>query len=156
MKLYLNPINRKKPKEPIYNFIKRYFELGSKSTYYDKECNNLHCSRGKNRSIDDMLNIVKTEYPKSSNKAIYKAFKKFLLFEEQKQQTKKVFIFCKDVEKWVFFTYVPDYNIRFLWNYGDSINKRDKKGKGKETFNSFLIGKLGFTKKELKKENTNS
>ena len=156
MKLYLKSQHRKQPREPILNFLRRYFKTFSLATYHDQECMNPQCSRGKNRSIDEMLMIVKTEYPKSKNSDIYKAFKKLLLEHEAKSgEAKLSLLYCKDIDKWVFMKYKHNCNTRFILNYSDSVQKKDLKGKGKETYNSFMT-KLGFTMEELHKENTNS
>lgn len=37
--------------------------LKSVTTYHDKECTTIQCREGKNRSIDDVLEIVNTYYP---------------------------------------------------------------------------------------------
>lgn len=37
--------------------------LRSVTTYHDKECTTIQCKAGKNRSIDDILEIVNTYYP---------------------------------------------------------------------------------------------
>ena len=152
MKLYVKSQHRKKPREPILNFLERYFKGLTKKTYHDEQCTQLQCSTGSSRSIDEMLIIVKTEYPKSKNSDIYKAFKKFLLSEEEKKNIEhQTLIFCKYIQKWVFYKYHPNCNIRFIWNYSDSVQKRNVKGVGTETFNSFMIDKLGFTEEELQK-----
>lgn len=87
MKLYVESQHRKKPREPILNFLQRYFKGLTKKTYRDEQCTQKQCDTGKSRSIDEMLIIVKTEYPKSKNSDIYKAFKKFLLSEEEKKHS---------------------------------------------------------------------
>ena len=103
MKLYLESQHRKKPREPILSFLERYFKNLTKGTYFDEPCTQLQCSSGKNRSIDEMLLIVKTEYPKSKNSDIYKAFKKLLLIEENKPYGSRLsLVYCKDIDKWVF------------------------------------------------------
>ena len=153
MKLYVESQHRKKPREPIVKFLERYFKNFTKKTYRDEQCTQLQCSTGSSRSIDEMLIIVKTEYPKSKNSDIYKAFKKFLLSEEEKSSPiRYVLIFCKYIQKWVFYKYIENCNIRFIWNYSDSVQKRNVKGEGIETFNSFMIDKLGFTEEELQKK----
>ena len=156
MKLYLKSHHRKQPREPILNFLKRYFRSLTLSTFFDEDCSKLQCSSGKNRSIDEMLIIVKTEYPKSHNKDIYKAFRKLLLEHEVRNEDAKLsLLFCKDIEKWVFMKYKHNCNTRYILKYSDSDLKTDFKGKGKESYNSFMT-KLGFTAGELHKENTNS
>jgi hypothetical protein len=156
MKLYLKSQHRKKPREPILNFLKRYFKNLTLSTFLDEQCDNLQCSTGKNRSIDEMLIIVKTEYPKSKNSDIYKAFRKLLLENESKNGTGKLsLLYCKDINKWVFMKYIHNCNTRFILNYSNSVEKKDLNGNGKETYNSFMT-KLGFTMEELHRENTNS
>ena len=148
MKLYLESQHRKKPREPILSFLERYFKNLTKGTYFDEPCTQLQCSSGKNRSIDEMLLIVKTEYPKSKNSDIYKAFRKLLL-----QNKQLVLVYCCDIDKWVFTKFtVTSINTNFIWNHSNSDTKKDKKGKGKETFNSFMIDKLGFTEEELYRE----
>ena len=156
MKLYLKSQHRKQPREPILNFLKRYFKGFSIATFYDEECTKLQCSSAKNRSIDEMLVIVKTEYPKSNNKDIYKAFRKLLLEHEiKKGESKLSLLYCKDIDKWVFMKYKHNCNTRFILNYANSVEKKDLNGKGKETYNSFMT-KLGFTMEELHKENPDS
>ena len=153
MKLYVNSQHRKQPREPILSFLERYFKGLTKKTYHDEQCTQLQCSSGKNRSIDEMLLIVKTEYPKSKNSDIYKAFKKLLLLEELKYQGSRLaLLYCKDINKWVFMRFNHNSNTRFLMNYSDSVNKKDLNGEGTETFNSFIINKLGFTEEELYRE----
>ena len=152
MKLYVDSQHRKQPREPILSFLERYFKGLTKGTYFDEPCTQLQCSSGKNRSIDEMLLIVKTEYPKSKNSDIYKAFKKLLLLEELKPQGSRLaLLYCKDINKWVFMRFNHNSNTRFLMNYSDSVNKKDLNGEGTETFNSFIINKLGFTEEELEK-----
>ena len=153
MKLYVNFQHRKQPREPILSFLQRYFKNLTKRTYFDEQCTQLQCSTGKNRSIDEMLIIVKTEYPKSKNSDIYKAFRKLLLLEELKSQGSRLaLLYCKDINKWVFMRFKHNSNTRFLMDYSDSVNKKDLNGEGIETFNSFIINKLGFTEEELYRE----
>lgn len=153
MKLYVESQHRKKPREPILSFLQRYFKNLTKKTYHDEQCTQLQCNSGKNRSLDEILTIIKTEYPKSKNSDIYKAFKKFLLLEELKQQGIRMsLLYCCDINKWVFMRFSHNANIRFLMNYSNSINKRNLNGNGQETFNSFMIDKLGFTEEELQKK----
>ena len=154
MKLYVELQHRKKPREPILNFLQRYFKGLTKKTYHDEQCTQLQCNTGKNRSIDEMLIIVKTEYPKSKNSDIYKAFKKLLIQKSLKTfDIELVLLYCKDIDKWVFTKHiVTSTTTNFIWNYSDSDLKKDKKGDGTETFNSFMIDKLGFTEEELQKK----
>lgn len=42
---------------PGYNYLRNV------TTYHDEECTKIQCKAGKNRSIDDVLEIVNTYYP---------------------------------------------------------------------------------------------
>ncbi len=41
------------------------------ATYYDKNCNQIQCGPGKNRSFDDILALCKTYFPSATPKKVF-------------------------------------------------------------------------------------
>lgn len=73
MKIY---VNFKKP-ETIREFLIKFFPLDNTygtfravKTYFDVECTKLQCFSGKNRSFDDLYDIILTYYPETTIKEL--------------------------------------------------------------------------------------
>ena len=79
MKIYLKNYKKKRGLS-VASFLEKLFhkEYGFPATYHDKECTKIQCSRGKNRSIDDVMCLIKTYYPSKTYKHIFEQFRIYL------------------------------------------------------------------------------
>jgi len=72
MKIYVNFAKPRTAKE----FLKKFYYNGNRlflqanATYKDKACKNFQCSKGKFRSFDDLLMLIKTYYPSYNAKKL--------------------------------------------------------------------------------------
>ena len=133
------------------SFLEELFhkEYGFPTTYCDKKCTKIQCYRGKNRSIDDVMCLIKTYYPSKTYKHIFEQFRIYLekVNIDKDGEYSNALILCDDIEKWVF-GYRWSYSDKlFCGDYLNSPRKTDK-GLGKYTYDIFMK-KLGYTDKEI-------
>lgn len=93
----------KKPrtiKEVITNLLSYevYLSLKSCITYHDEEFNKVECFENKYRSIDDIVTIVQTYFPKATEKQIISALFNTVIIKNNIEYYMKVFA-CNDIKK---------------------------------------------------------
>lgn len=66
--LYINTVKDFKTRREMI----KYLMSGKSASYSDAACRNKQCDPGKNRSIDDLLAIVRSKFPKTSLNALVK------------------------------------------------------------------------------------
>lgn len=152
MKIYLKNYKKKRGL-PVASFLEELFhkEYGFPATYFNKECTIKQCSRGKNRSIDDVMCLIKTYYPSKTYKHIFEQFRIYLEkvndINDEDHKYSNALILCNDIEKWVFGYSWRNTDKLFCGDYMNSSRKTSE-GLGKYTYDIF-IKKLGYTDKEI-------
>lgn len=94
----------------VNEFLKFFFEKHAKATYTDSNYTKLHCSRGRQRSMNDIYILVKTYYTSISRKRFAEIFKKFIYENNIKGR------YCGETRAIVFSNY----------SYYNHINKDEK------------------------------
>lgn len=150
MKIYLKNYVKKRGL-PVASFLEELFHkhYGFPTTYSDKECTKIQCSRGKNRSIDDVMCLIKTYYPSKTYKHIFEQFRIYLekVNIDEDGEYSNALILCNDIEKWVFGYSWANTDKLFCGDYRHSSQSTDE-GLGKYTYDIFMK-KLGYTDKEI-------
>ena len=150
MGIYLKNYKKKRGLS-VASFLEELFhkKYGFPTTYHDKECTKIQCSRGKNRSIDDVMCLIKTYYPSKTYKHIFEQFRIYLEKVNDVNDDKylNALILCNDIEKWVFGYSWSNTDKLFCGDYRHSSESTDK-GLGKYTYDIFMK-KLGYTDKEI-------
>lgn len=107
MKIYCPELTRERS---IKTFLNQYFDKNSPSTYHAD--GSLDCKAGKNRSVEALYYLVKTEYPSVS-------FRKFIkVLSELAVERKSCILSCYQVGKYTFYRGGPaeNYNPFFMEN----------------------------------------
>lgn len=150
MKIYLKNYVKKRGL-PVASFLEELFhkQYGFPATYCDKECTKIQCSRGKNRSIDDVMCLIKTYYPNKTYKHIFEQFRIYLekVNNVNDDECSNTLILCNDIEKWVFGYRWNCPDKLFCGDYRNSSEETDE-GLGKYNYDIFMK-KLGYTDKEI-------
>lgn len=148
MKLYVNI--QKEKNERIVTFLKRCYakahcgwEHKFTETYNNKECSLLQCDK-RRRSFDDLLNVVKTYYPKVSDKHIAKQIEKLTKPYSINNKARLHFLYCPEADRWIMyelsaqsFTYLGEKYL-YMSSYGKSPQKKDCRGVGQRTYTEIL------------------
>ncbi len=130
MSLYVNFEPPATLKEFLYKFFsfETYDRILSVETYFDEECNNRHCSAGKNRSFDDVYEVVLTYYPETSIVELLNTI--FLLDIKSKSGDKRYFYasICDTINRTImmFYSKALIYNslqIEHYWIYKPTNSK---------------------------------
>jgi len=149
---------KKKYKETPEEFFNRLYEgdYGFPRTYFDKNCTNKHCDKGKARSFSDLYKVMKTYYPRITQKLLIK-----IIINKCTDDNHYNLIYCDNVEKIVLYkgtwelTYeqIPHRTL-FNQTYFDySHFLSDDKIKEIDKFTIYyLYNKLGYTTEEIKTE----
>ena len=150
MKIYLKNYKKKRGLS-VASFLEELFhkEYSFPTTYHDKECTKIQCSRGKNRSIDDVMCLIKTYYPSKTYKHIFEQFRIYLekVNDVNDDEYLNALILCYDIGKWVFGYSWSNTDKLFCGDYRNSSENTDE-GLGKYTYDLFMK-KLGYTDKEI-------
>lgn len=94
VEIYCKELERKSSAKA---FLNEYFSKHRPATFYKKN-NQIQCVHGKNRSIEDLFNLVRTEYPSISFKRFIK-----ILYENMQSLKNYVILFCPDIQKVVLY-----------------------------------------------------
>jgi hypothetical protein len=159
MKLYVNV--EKEKGEHIIHFLKKCYAEGYDGwqhkfipTFYDIECTIEQCGR-KRRSFDDLMDIVKTYYPKATKKHIAKQIEKLTRYRNLNCKVRLCLLFCPEAKKWIMYETSESTNIlnytgtgfRYLNNYNNSKSKMNDKGDGERSYYD-ILSLMGYTKDE--------
>lgn len=80
------------------NLLEKYFKQDCPKTYQNYSCTLVQCLSLRSRSIDDLIYLVRTYYPKVSDERICKIL--IELYNKRKIES----LYCPDLCKPVFFT----------------------------------------------------
>lgn len=93
VKIYCKKVNRKVSAK---EYLKEYIALGNPETYY-RSNDEIQCLEGKHRSLEDLFNLVRTEYKSIS-------FEKFIkILYDIISDKRFVILFCPDIRKVVLY-----------------------------------------------------
>lgn len=157
-KIYLR--NFKKTRKTTINDIiniltepEYIFNVSSTYTINKKQSIIKHCSRGKSRSLNDIVNVIKTYFPNATTKTILKTLYNNIIEYNSKLLKKtdgrKLLIYCPDIKKivvqnkWEFYLGKEPLETKLFWNciynYQDYLDYYyNKKVKG-YSLKEFLI-----------------
>lgn len=158
-KLYLKEKKRGKL-QSLESFLRSFYTDGwFPATYVDKQYTLTNCGSGSSRSLEDILAVLRSQYKSVPVKKVVE-----ILLDIAKNPTEEMdecgnvdrfsysWIYCDDIDKWVFSDFFGRHLDGMAYNYNDSVTEEyDCSGEGEYSLLD-IVSYIGYTEVDIKFE----